>query len=89
MKPQRIHNHCLLKYGYKEVVAMKEIVVLLAALVLVALLVWARLRQGGAFPHTRLFDTLWRAIPADGDAHKSRLSRIKGPLHGGKKESFG
>lgn len=68
---------------------MKEIAVLLAALVLVALLVWARLRQSGPSPHTRLFEVLWRAIPADGDDHRSRLSRTQSPLHGGNKESFG
>jgi hypothetical protein len=68
---------------------MKEIAVLLAALVLVVMLVRARLRQSGPSPHTRLFETLWRAIPADGDDHKSRLSRIQSPLHGGKKEFSG
>lgn len=68
---------------------MKEIAVLLAALVLVLLLVRARLRQSGPSPHTRLFETLWRAIPADGDAHKSRLFRTQSPLDGGKKEFFG
>jgi hypothetical protein len=73
----------------KEVVTMKEIAVLLAALVLVVLSVRARLRQSGPSPHTRLFETLWRAIPADGDDHTSRLSFIKSPLQGGKKEFFG
>jgi hypothetical protein len=68
---------------------MKEIAVLLAALVLVALLVRARLRHGGPSPLTRLFEILWRSIPADGDDHTSRLFCIKSPLHGGKKESFG
>jgi hypothetical protein len=68
---------------------MKEIAVLFAALVLVVLLVRARLRQSGPSPHTRLFETLWRAIPADGDENKSRHSRTPSPLHGGKKEFFG
>jgi hypothetical protein len=45
---------------------MKEFAVLLAALMLVVKLVRARLRQSGPLPHTRLFETLWRAIPADG-----------------------
>lgn len=65
---------------------MKELAVLLAALVLVVVLVRVRLRQSGPSPHARLFETLWRAIPADGDA---RHSRTPSPLHGGKKESFG
>jgi hypothetical protein len=68
---------------------MKEIAVLLAALVMVVLLVRARLRQSGPSPHTRLFETLWRAISADGDDLESRLSRTQSPLQGGKKESFG
>lgn len=68
---------------------MKEIAVLLVALVLVAMLVWARLRLSNSSPHTRLFATLWRAIPADGDDHRSCFSCTQSPLHGGKKESFG
>lgn len=62
---------------------MKEIMVLFAALVLVALLVRARLRQSGASSHSRLFETLWRAIPADGDDHESHRSHTKSPLLGG------
>ena len=61
---------------------MKEIAVLLTALVLVALLVWVRLRLRGASPHTRLFETLWRAIPADGGGCNSCGSHRKSPSLG-------